>query len=201
MVELLISPEIVTYVILPFMIFCARICDVSLGTIRVIFISKGIRYLAPLIGFFEVIIWLLAIGQVMHNLTNVVAYIAYGAGFASGTFIGMLIEEKISLGLTSVRIITKKDPADLMQYLRSHGYGVTSIDGEGATGRVKMVYTIIKRQDLAHVVSIIKQFHPSAFYTVDEVKSVSEGVFPEKRARGAAVFSWIDSLRFYRKGK
>jgi len=201
MVELLTSPVLLTYVVLPFLIFCARICDVSLGTIRVIFISKGIKYVAPFIGFFEVIIWLLAIGQVMNNLTNVVAYIAYGAGFASGTFIGMLIEEKISLGLTSVRIITKKDPAELVQYLRSHNYGVTSIDGEGATGKVKMVYTIIKRQDLAHVVSIIKQFHPNAFYSVDEVKSVSEGVFPERRARGAGAFSWIDSLRFYRKGK
>jgi len=199
MVELLISPELVTYVVLPFMIFFARICDVSLGTIRVIFISKGVKYLAPLIGFFEVIIWLLAIGQVMNNLTNVVAYIAYGAGFASGTFIGMLIEEKISIGLASVRIITKNDPSELVQYLRSYNYGVTSIDGEGSTGKVKMVYTIIKRQDLAHIVTIIKKFHPNAFYSVDEVKSVSEGVFPEKHVSG--VFSWIDSLRFYRKGK
>ena len=195
----LITPEIFAYVILPVMIFCARICDVTMGTLRVIFISKGIRYLAPFIGFFEVIIWLLAIGQVMNNLTNVVSYVAYGAGFATGTYIGMYIEEKISLGLTSVRIITKEDPQELMQYLRSHNYGVTSVDGEGATGRVKMVFTIIQRQDLTHVVSIIKEFHPNAFYSVEEVKSVAEGVFPDKPSRG--VFSWIDSLRFYRKGK
>ena len=194
-----ITPEIFAYVILPVMIFCARICDVTMGTIRVIFISKGIRYLAPVIGFFEVIIWLLAIGQVMNNLTNVVSYVAYGAGFATGTYIGMYIEEKISLGLTSVRIITKEDPQELVQYLRSHNYGVTSVDGEGATGRVKMVFTIIRRQDLAHVVGTIRQFHPNAFYSVEEVKSVAEGVFPDKPSRG--VFSWIDSLRFYRKGK
>jgi uncharacterized protein YebE (UPF0316 family) len=201
MVGSFLSPEIVTYGVLPFMIFCARICDVTLGTIRVIFISKGIKYLAPIIGFFEVIIWLLAIGQVMNNLTNIVAYIAYGAGFASGTFIGMLIEEKISLGLTSVRIITKEDPMELMKYLRSHEYGVTSINGTGATGKVKMVFTIIKRQDLLHVVGIIQQFHPNAFYSIEEVKSVAEGVFPEKNPRGFGIFSWIDSLRFYRKGK
>jgi uncharacterized protein YebE (UPF0316 family) len=194
-----LTPEIFTYVILPVMIFCARICDVTMGTIRVIFISKGIRYLAPVIGFFEVIIWLLAIGQVMNNLTNVVSYVAYGAGFAAGTFIGMYIEEKISIGLSSVRIITKEDPVELMQYLRSHQYGVTSIDGEGATGQVKMVFTIIQRQDLPHVVGIIKEFHPNAFYSVEEVKSVAEGVFPDRPARG--VFSWIDSLRFFRKGK
>jgi uncharacterized protein YebE (UPF0316 family) len=195
----LISPEIFAYVILPIMIFCARICDVTMGTIRVIFISKGIRFLAPIIGFFEVIIWLLAIGQVMNNLTNAVSYIAYGAGFATGTYIGMYIEEKISLGLTSVRIITKEDPKELVQYLRSHNYGVTSIDGEGATGRVKMVFTIIQRQDLPHVIGIIKDFHPNAFYSVEEVKSVAEGVFPDKPSRG--VFTWIDSLRFFRKGK
>jgi uncharacterized protein YebE (UPF0316 family) len=201
MVESVASPEVLTYVILPILIFLARICDVSLGTIRVIFISKGIRYLAPIIGFFEVIIWLLAIGQIMNNLTNFVAYIAYGAGFAAGTYIGMVIEEKISLGLVSVRIITKKDPQELIQYLRSHNYGVTSLDGEGGTGKVKMVFTIIKRQDLPHVVGIIKQFHPNAFYSVDDVKSVGEGVFPENRLPGSGVFSWLDSLRFYRKGK
>ena len=195
----LVTPELFAYVILPVLIFCARICDVTMGTIRVIFISKGIRCLAPVIGFFEVIIWLLAIGQVMNNLTNVVSYIAYGAGFAAGTYIGMYIEEKISLGLTSVRIITKEDPTELLQYLRSHNYGVTSVDGAGGTGRVKMVFTIIRRQDLTHVVGIIKQFHPNAFYSVEEVKSVAEGVFPARPSRG--VFSWIDSLRFYRKGK
>lgn len=195
----LLSPEIFAYVILPILIFCARIVDVTMGTIRVIFISKGIRYLAPLIGFFEVIIWLLAIGQVMNNLTNGVSYIAYGAGFATGTYIGMYIEEKISLGLTSVRIITREDPLELLQYLRSQNYGVTSIDGEGASGRVKMVFTIIRRQDLSHVIGIIKKFHPNAFYSVEEVKSVAEGVFPDKPSRG--VFTWIDSLRFYRKGK
>ncbi|MDP2797929.1 MAG: DUF2179 domain-containing protein [Methanoregula sp.] len=199
MVEAFLTSPLFALVMLPFMIFCARICDVTLGTIRVIFISKGIKYLAPIIGFFEVIIWLLAIGQVMNNLTNIVAYIAYGAGFAAGTYIGMVIEEKISLGLTSVRIITREDPADLMQYLRANDYGVTSIDGEGSTGKVKMVFTIIKRQDLPLVINIIKQFNPSGFYSVEEVKSIAEGVFPVRRSRG--VFSWRDSLRFYRKGK
>ncbi len=195
----LISPEVFSYVILPVLIFCARICDVTMGTIRVIFISKGIRCLAPLIGFFEVILWLLAIGQVMNNLTNVVSYIAYGGGFATGTYIGMYIEEKISLGLTSVRIITREDPQELMTCLRSHYYGVTSVEGEGATGRVKMVFTIIRRQDLPQVIGIIKELHPGAFYAVEDIKSAAEGVFPDKSPRG--VFSWIDSLRFYRKGK
>jgi uncharacterized protein YebE (UPF0316 family) len=199
MVDSLFMQPAFAFVVLPFMIFCARVCDMSLDTIRVIFMSKGIKYLPAIIGFFEVIIWLLAIGQVMNNLTNVVCYIAYGAGFATGTIVGMAIEERLSLGLTSVRIITKEDPSELMHYLRTHDYGVTSIDGEGVTGRVKMVFTIIKRQDLLHVISIIKQFNPLAFYSVEEVKSVAEGVFPERRSQG--IFSWMDSIRFNRKGK
>jgi uncharacterized protein YebE (UPF0316 family) len=192
-VEPLISPFVFTFIIVPLLIFGARICDMSLDTLRVIFMSKGIKYLPPFIGFFEVIIWLVAIGQVMNNLTNVVCYIAYGAGFATGTFIGMAIEEKLSLGLTSVRIITKKDPAELIQYLRAHDYGVTSINGEGGTGPVKMVFTIIKRKDLAHVVSMIKVYNPNAFYSVEEVKSVAEGVFPERPSSG--IFGWFYFLR------
>jgi uncharacterized protein YebE (UPF0316 family) len=199
MAEPFISAGIFTFVVVPLLIFGARICDMSLDTIRVIFMSKGIKYLPPVIGFFEVIIWLVAIGQVMNNLTNVVCYLAYGAGFATGTFIGMAIEEKLSLGLTSVRIITKENPTELIKFLRSHDYGVTSIDGEGGSGPVKMVFTIIKRKDLVHVVGIIKEFHPKGFYSVEEVKSVAEGVFPQRRSGG--ILGWVQSLRFYRIGK
>ena len=199
MLEPVISPVIFTYIIVPLLIFSARVCDMSLDTIRVIFMSKGIQYLPAIIGFFEVIIWLIAIGQVMNNLTNVVCYIAYGAGFATGTFIGMAIEERLSLGLTSVRIITKEDPGDLMKFLRSHNYGVTSIDGEGGSGKVKMIFTIIKRQDLKQVIGIIKDFHPNAFYSVEEVKSVAEGVFPPHNSR--RLFRWIDSFSYSPKGK
>jgi uncharacterized protein YebE (UPF0316 family) len=199
MPDIAISPAVFAFVIVPLLIFCARVCDMSLDTIRVIFMSKGIQFLPAFIGFFEVIIWLIAIGQVMNNLTNAVCYIAYGAGFATGTFVGMTIEERLSLGLTSVRIITKEDPAELMQFLRSHNYGVTSIDGEGGTGKVKMVFTIIKRQDLPHVIGIIKDFHANAFYSIEEVKSVAEGVFPERNSR--RFFRWIDSFSYSPKGK
>ena len=191
------SAELFAYVVIPLLIFCARICDVTLGTLRVIFISKGIKYLAPAIGFFEVIIWLLAIGQVMNNLTNVVSYVAYGAGFAAGTYVGMFIEEKISIGLVIVRVITRHDANPLIECLRQRNYGVTAIDGEGATGPVKLIFTVVQRQDLSRVIAIIKKFNPRAFYSVEEVRSVAEGVIPVQRSHG--LFSWVDSLRFYRK--
>jgi uncharacterized protein YebE (UPF0316 family) len=196
-VDFAVTSDIFAWVVLPILIFSARVADVSLGTIRVIFISKGLKYIAPVIGFFEVIIWLLAIGQVMQNLTNVASYIAYGAGFATGTLMGMLVEERLSLGTVVIRVITRKDSSDLVIRLRSLNYGVTELNAEGSTGPVKVLLMVIKRQDTKQVVATIKQFNPQAFYSIEEVKSVKEGVFPEHHA--GLVFR--DPWGFFRKGK
>jgi uncharacterized protein YebE (UPF0316 family) len=199
MVEAFINTPLFAWVIIPLLIFSARICDVTLGTIRVIFISKGFKYIAPVIGFFEVIIWLLAIGQVMTNVTNAATYIAYGAGFATGTLVGMIIEEKISLGTVIVRVITRKEATDLLEYLRTQNYGVTAINAEGSTGPVKVLFMVIKRQDLKNVVDIIKKYQPGAFYSIEDVKSVAEGVFPEKKSR--FFLNRSDIMRLLRKDK
>jgi len=90
--------EIYALIGLPLLIFFARVCDVSLGTIRIIFISKGIKYLAPIVGFFEILIWLLAISQIMQNLTNPYYYIFYAGGFATGNLVGIILDEKLSIG-------------------------------------------------------------------------------------------------------
>jgi uncharacterized protein YebE (UPF0316 family) len=196
MLEIILSSDHFAWVILPVFIFLARICDVSLGTIRVIFISKGIKYLAPCIGFFEVIIWLLAVGQVMQNITSPGLYIAYGAGFASGTFLGMAIEERLSIGLSVIRVITREDASDLVQDLRKENFGVTSIDAEGATGQVKVIFTVTKRQDLRRIIEKIKVHHQNAFYTIEDVRSVAEGVFPRRESN-----PFIATLRLFQKGK
>lgn len=193
------SAEFFALVVLPLMIFFFRICDVSMGTIRVIFIAKGLKYIAPVIGFFEVIIWLVAIGQVMNNITNVASYIAYGAGFAAGTFIGMKVEEKLSLGTVVVRVITPDDPTSLVAYLRQRSFGVTMTDGEGSKGKVKIILSVIKRQDQDEVIRGIREHLPKAFYSVEEVRSVAEGVFPEKRS--SLLFNYRDPFGFFRKGK
>ena len=193
------NSELFKWVILPLLIFCARIFDVSLGTLRVIFISRGMRAFAALVGFFEVLIWLLAIGQIMKNLTNVVCYIAYAGGFAMGTFVGIYVVEKLSLGVVLIRIITRKDASNLLSYLHSQNYGVTSVDAQGTTGVVKVIYTVIKRQDLHHVIEIIKKFNPQAFYTIEDVKSVSEGIFPIRDPWYKKAF--LNTLGMNRKGK
>lgn len=170
-----------TWVILPLLIFLARISDQTIGTLRLIFLSKGQKGLAPFLGFFEVIIWLLAVGQIMKHLDNVLCYVAYGGGFAMGNYIGMVLEEKLSIGNVLVRIIPRKDTSELIAYLRQQNYGVTSVEAEGAMGKVNIVFSIIKRKDVEHVVSIINQFNPNAFYTIEDVKAINEGIFKRKR--------------------
>ncbi|HPH34369.1 MAG TPA: DUF2179 domain-containing protein [Methanoregulaceae archaeon] len=193
------SSDLFAWVILPLLIFLFRICDVSLGTIRVIFIAKGLKYIAPVIGFFEVIIWLLAIGQVMNNISNVACYIAYGGGFAAGTLLGMTVEERLSIGTVVVRVISNEDITGLLSFLRAHSFGVTIADGEGSKGKVKIILSVIKRQDLEEVVRGIQHHLPGTFYSVEEIKSVAEGVFPEKKSR--LLFNHRDPFGFFRKGK
>lgn len=169
---------IFTWVIVPFLIFAARILDVTLMTLRIIFVSRGKRLLAPAFGFFEVLIWLLAIRQIMQNLNNPATYLAYAAGFATGNFIGLYLEEKLALGILVIRIITARDAAELIAHLWAAGYGVTSVEAEGATGRVKLIFTVIKRKDLDQVVGTINRLNPKAFLSVEEIRLASEGIFP-----------------------
>jgi uncharacterized protein YebE (UPF0316 family) len=166
-----------TWVILPLLIFISRIADQSIGTLRLIFISKGYKYIAPVLGFFEVIIWLLAVTQIFKQLDNFFYYIAYGAGFAAGNFVGMILEEKLALGMLVVRIIPKKDTSDLIDHLKEKNFGITYLDAQGSRGPVNIIFSIIQRRQLHDLIAIINQYNPNAFYSVEEVKSVSHGVF------------------------
>lgn len=165
-----------TWVILPIFIFLARISDQTIGTLRLIFLSKGQKFLAPFLGFFEVIIWLLTVGQIMQHLDNVLAYVAYGGGFATGNFIGMVLEEKLSIGNVIIRIIPRKNSSELITYLREKNFGVTSVRAQGSRGEVDIVFTITKRKNIEAVVEIINQFHPNAFYTIEDVRTINEGI-------------------------
>jgi len=185
--------------LLPLLIFIARIADVSIGTVRVIFVARGLKYTAPIIGFFEVLIWLLAIGQIMKNLSNPACYIAYAGGFAMGNFVGIWIAEKLSLGVVLIRVITSKDASELVGYLKSADYGVTSVDGHGTGGEVKVVFTIVPRREVEGVVELIKRFNPKSFYSIEEVGFVEKGVFPAKRA--GDIFGLSKLFRPFRKGK
>jgi len=173
--------------------------DVSMGTVRVVFISRGLKYLAPVVGFFEILIWLVAIGQIMKNLSNPVCYIAYAGGFAMGNFVGIWIAEKLSLGVVLIRVITNRDASELVECLKSADYGVTSVDGHGTAGQVKVVFTIVPRREAQRVVELVKNFNPKAFYSIEEVGFVGKELSPIKK-------KWINGslsnlFRPFRKGK
>lgn len=169
--------------ILPVFIFFAELTVVTISTLRTIFVARGMKFLAPLLGFFEVSIWLFAIGQVMRNLSDVTCSAAFAGGFTLGNFLGVLIEGKLAMGNAVVRIITPKDAGDLIDAMRAAGYGVTAVDARGATGPVQIVLTVIPRRDLGRVVALAKEFDPKVFYSVDELKEAAEGVAP-RRLRG-----------------
>ncbi len=167
------------WVILPLLIFLARIVDQSLGTLRIIYVSRSMRKLAAVIGFFESLIWLIAISQIIQNLGNWVSFIAFAGGFAMGNYVGIYIEGKLAIGLLCLRIITHEDAAELTDVLRENRYGVTTVAATGRSGMVRLILTIIKRKDLEKVQQIVKKYNPGAFVSVEDIRSVREGVFPD----------------------
>lgn len=194
-----VDSEVFRWIVTPSLIFLARICDQSVGTLRIIFIGRGNKTVAPLLGFFEVLIWLLAIRVIMTNLTSWFYYVAYAGGFAAGNYVGMYLEEKMAMGTTLVRIVTSQGDAELIARLQAENYGVTSVEAQGGRGPVHLVYTIVKRSDLARVLAIVDRYNPRAFYTIEDVRFAREGVFPA--AGRSAVRGYIDALKFWRKAK
>lgn len=188
-----------SYGILPLLIFLARICDQSIGTLRIIFVSKGKKYIAPILGFFEVLIWITAISKIMQNLDNYVNYIAYAAGFATGNLVGMIIEEKLALGIQLIRVFTYHNGPELVKILNAQGYGATTVEAHGAIEKVNLIYTIVHRNEMEKVLELIENFNPKAFYTIEDVRASNEGIFHTRKK--AALFPFANILREWRKGK
>ena len=180
MLTILSNFDYYSWVILPVLIFLSRLCDVTLGTLRHVFISKGYKTAVPILGFFEVLIWVVMIAQVMKNLNNIACYIAWAGGFAMGTYVGMIIEERLALGMQVIRVITNQDCETLLDAFKKESHGITVVPGQGAMGPVKMIFTIIKRKDLDRVVHLIRTHNPTAFYSVEDIRDTSKGVFSRK---------------------
>lgn len=171
------------------LIFCARVLDVSIGTFRIILVSRGYRNIAPFFGFFEVLIWITAIGQILKNLNGLPSYIFYAAGFAAGTFAGMKLESVISIGFQSIRIITTEKVTALPLTLREEGFGITTLNGRGMKGEVLVIYTTVPRGKVKQVLEIIEALEPNSFITIEDVRSyksgfVSKHAISEKFGRG-----------------
>jgi len=190
-----IDSLIYPYILIPLLICLARVIDVTLGTLRIIFVSRGFSKLAPIVGFFEVFIWLLAIGQVMNNLTNIYNYLAYALGFALGNYIGMSVERKLSLGVVIVQVITQSDASILIEHLHDNGYGLTTSEAAGVSGPVHIIFSVINRSNLKEIVEIIKKYNPRAFYMVSDVRAVSEGPYPLRYVSNSRHLSFLKGLQ------
>ncbi|MCK9581088.1 MAG: DUF5698 domain-containing protein [Methanoregula sp.] len=169
------------YVILPLLIFLARVADVSMETIRVIYISRGIKFLAPIIAFFEIVIWLLAMEVVMSDLSNIANFIAFALGFATGTYVGLVIEEHLSIGTVILRIITTEESTDeIVSFLEAEHFGATSIDAKGTRGEVRMIISLVNRTEVPKISAHIESTNPRAFFSIEDIRYVSQGVFRQK---------------------
>ena len=161
------------YVVVPLLIMMARVMDVSLDTIRMIMVAKGYRNKAPFIGFFQVLIWIITITRIMAHLEIWTAYIGYAGGFALGTYVGMKLEGKLALGFELIRVITRADASQLIAELTEKGYHITYVDGKGRDGQVGILFIVERRKVIKDVIEIIKEKNPKAFYTIEDVRSVS----------------------------
>ena len=172
------DPQFFSLVVLPFLIFFARIADVTFGTLRIIFISRGMKLLAPVVGFFEILIWLVAIGQIFQDMGSAINYIAYAGGFAVGNYVGIIVEERMAIGLNLIRVITQFGADDLISALKGEGFGVTAVDAAGKHGPVKLIFLVVKRKNISSVIKMIHQYHPNSFYTIADVRSAKGGDIP-----------------------
>ena len=138
--------------------------------------ARGNKTIVPVLAFFEVLVWLLAVTRIFQNLDNGVCYIAYALGFASGSYIGIKLEEKLAIGVQLIRVITRKDASTLIEVLRKKGYGVTSLAAEGSQGEVGIIYSVVNRKSINDIVSLIKDYNPNAFYTIEDIRFVSQQI-------------------------
>ena len=182
--------QLYQYVILPLIIFFARICDVSLGTMRIVFISKGKKNIAPFLGFFELLIWIIVINEVFKSADSIVCYFAYAGGYAAGNFIGLNIEERLALGSQLIKVFTAKDITPLQKCLNEAGFGTTIVEGNGSAGKVTILYLVINRKNADHAKKILVEFDPLIFYVIEDVRLVKSGIFPQTKHDNQFLFFW-----------
>ena len=184
---------------MPLLICLARILDVSIGTLRIVYISRGQKLLAPLLGFFEIIIWLIAMRQIFNHLDNFAYFLSYATGFAIGNYVGIVIEEKLAVGMQVVRIIIHNGANNLLAAMKEAGFRYTLLEGQGANGTVKLVFTVIKRKDFHKLYEMIDTYNPNAFFTLEDIQKAREALIPSL-SHTHQNFSW-HLLRMDRKRK
>lgn len=177
-------------------IFCLRICDQSIGTLRTIAVIRGYAALAVFMGFFEVFIWINVIAQVIQNLQAWYLTVSYAAGFAAGQAVGMWVESRLALGNQLVRVISDREK-NLAHQLWTHDYPATETESMGPSGPVDVVFVVAGRERIPALVKLICELDPDCFYTVEDVRKVSERHI--KHAGLLDFFPWLRVVNVMKK--
>lgn len=180
---------------LPPLILLARLCDVPLGTIRMIFVISGAKWIASTLAFFEVLIWALAVGGVITHLSNPIALLSYCLGFAGGTWIGITIEQRIAVGFRIVEVINPDPNVDVTARLREGGQRVTRIEGSGMRGPVEIAKSVVRRRDLPRVLEQIREIAPEAFVSVERADRAQWASPPTTPRAGRSMLGRLGGLR------
>ncbi len=169
----------------PLLIFAMRVVDVSMGAVRILLMVRGWRTVAAVVGFVEVLIWIVAVGNAMQHLTSPYHLVGYAGGFALGTYVGVAVEHMLALGQVVVRaIIPGGEGGATATTLRDNGYAVTEVDGRGRSGPVDIVNVVVGRRQASQVAEVIESTAPRSFITVEEVRSTRRGMLRPVAAKG-----------------
>jgi uncharacterized protein YebE (UPF0316 family) len=161
------------------LIIALRLVDVSLGTVRIIMLSRRYRLLPAVIGFVEVFTWLVAATMVFSNLNSPPRMLAYAGGFGLGTYLGTLLESWLAVGNTMMRIVSPSESPQVDEALREAGFAVTVVNADGRDGGVRLAFTIIPRRRTREALNIVHDLDPAAFVTLQDIETVTP---PERRA-------------------
>jgi uncharacterized protein YebE (UPF0316 family) len=159
----------------PVAIFGLRLIDVSLSTIRIVLAVRGYKYVVPFIGFFEVLVWVMAVGNAIRFLDSPLHLLGYAGGFAAGSMSGLLLEERMAIGFATIRVVSRHAGVEMADALRDLGFGVTEFAGQGRDGRVEIMYTVCRRRDVLRVIDEVERWDRQAFITVEEPRAIRWG--------------------------
>ncbi|MFH0983030.1 MAG: DUF2179 domain-containing protein [Planctomycetota bacterium] len=177
---------------LPLFIFLCRIVDVSLGTIRTIFVIRGARVVAPLLGFVEVTVWIVAVSSVVKRLDHPLNILAYAGGFATGNWVGMWLESKLAIGQQIVRLISRERGHSIAHALRMNGMGVTEVHGRGRDGPVTICFAAVPRRETRKVIRTARCVDSEVFVTIEDTR---DSEFTLYRSAPAANTGWWSFLK------
>jgi uncharacterized protein YebE (UPF0316 family) len=173
-------------------IFCLRIVDVSCDTMRVIFAIRGKRAIAATLGFIQALVWIVAVGAAVKHLDSLLHIIGYAGGYATGTFVGITLEQKIAYGVATVRVVSKRAGVEIAEALRAAGYGVTVFPGFGRDGAVEILNSVVQRRHIADVLDVVTSHDAGAFVTVEEPKVLRGGLIAATDWRlGGPFVKWM----------